>query len=450
MKDFSKLLLKKVEEIERRDPEVSNEFKAVREGRQPTIARKIAPLVEIAPEIPDPKGFVLETIVLRTGRPVLAIRQNKAELIFNDKEDSKVWKDRLVKARVSLQRAIRAVGRVEVKNHPRYEWIGTGWLVAPDTVVTNRHVAMEFGRNSGQQFVFKQGVGAQLMEASIDFLEEFDRVESLEFFFERILHIEGDEGPDIAFIQVRPVGDKALAKHIELSDTTAKENEFVAVIGYPARDSRIPEQALMIQIFGDQFDKKRLAPGQITGVQSQAVLHDCSTLGGNSGSVVLSLKSGEALGLHFAGRFLEANYAVPAQIIAERLNNIRRAVGRPVPSSKDKSISRALGLASSTPDIKFEFNWAGGVLILSHNLAQKVIATTTDATQIVNLLTKAAAAIGLVIAPPISAAIAAVSVYLNTQRELVKIMDKGNGVYLTLPYPAIWFQQWWFIVITSR
>ena len=29
--------------------------------------------------------------------------------------------------------------------------------------------------------------------------------------------------------------------------------------------------------------------------------HDCTTLGGNSGSVVLDLTTGEAVGLHFAG-----------------------------------------------------------------------------------------------------------------------------------------------------
>ena len=37
----------------------------------------------------------------------------------------------------------------------------------------------------------------------------------------------------------------------------------MAVIGYPARDSRIPDVDLMDQIFGNVYDKKRLAPGQV-------------------------------------------------------------------------------------------------------------------------------------------------------------------------------------------
>jgi endonuclease G len=80
----------------------------------------------------------------------------------------------------------------------------------------------------------------------------------------------------------------------------------------------------MHTIFGDVYDKKRLAPGQITDVRSDVVLHDCSTLGGNSGSVVLDLANGQAIGLHFAGRFLEANYAVPSTVVAARIEQVLR------------------------------------------------------------------------------------------------------------------------------
>ena len=47
------------------------------------------------------------------------------------------------------------------------------------------------------------------------------------------------------------------------------------------------------------------------------ILHDCTTLGGNSGSVVLDLDSGKALGLHFSGRFLTTNYAVRADVVKQ-------------------------------------------------------------------------------------------------------------------------------------
>src|SRR6185503_4399617 len=43
--------------------------------------------------------------------------------------------------------------------------------------------------------------------------------------------------------------------------------------------------------------------------------HDCTTLGGNSGSVVLDMQTGKAVALHFAGLYMIENYAVPASMI---------------------------------------------------------------------------------------------------------------------------------------
>src|SRR6185436_11600225 len=91
-----------------------------------------------------------------------------------------------------------------------------------------------------------------------------------------------------------------------------------AVIGYPARDSR-NDAGTMRDICGDGYNVKRLAPGRTTDVTPARLMHDCSTLGGNSGSVILDLATGEAVGLHFGGFFLETNFAVPASVVADRL-----------------------------------------------------------------------------------------------------------------------------------
>ena len=50
------------------------------------------------------------------------------------------------------------------------------------------------------------------------------------------------------------------------------------------------------------------------------VEHDCTTLGGNSGSPLVDLGTGAAVGVHYggAGRFL-VNWAVPAGVVAARL-----------------------------------------------------------------------------------------------------------------------------------
>ncbi len=266
----------------------------------------------------------VRNIVLRVGRPVLAIVRNEARLDFADSE-SAVWRARLQQAAPMLERAARAVGRIEVAGVRGAPFVGTGWLVDRNTVVTNRHVALAFGRRAGGRFTFRQRSGTRPMTAAIDFLEETGRSAELAFPIVDILHIEDEPGPDIALLRIEQgTGAHEPADPIPLSTSRAGAEQQVAVIGYPARDSRVPDAQLMQSIFGDVYDKKRLAPGQITQAKPDVVFHDCSTLGGNSGSVVLDLVTGEAVGLHFAGRFLEANYALPASVISQRLAHVLR------------------------------------------------------------------------------------------------------------------------------
>ena len=65
-------------------------------------------------------------------------------------------------------------------------------------------------------------------------------------------------------INVRsPFGTK-LAPPIRLADPEAGQG--VAVIGYPAYDSRVPHTEVMDRIYGGIYNVKRLAPGRILQV----------------------------------------------------------------------------------------------------------------------------------------------------------------------------------------
>jgi hypothetical protein len=79
------------------------------------------------------------------------------------------------------------------------------------------------------------------------------------------------------------------------------------------------------------------------------------------------------------------------------------------------------------------YNFAGIVIILEH----EDIGTVFTAIEILK--------IGLPawVAPVIIA-------YLKIQKILIKEVDKGFGVYLTIPWPAIWYNQWWIIIPTTR
>ena len=85
----------------------------------------------------------------------------------------------------------------------------------------------------------------------------------------------------------------------------------VYIIGYPALDSR-NNLGVMQRIFNNIYNVKRLQPGEITAILDEKnwFLHDCSTLGGNSGSCVIDLETNLVIGLHFGGAYLKENTAI--------------------------------------------------------------------------------------------------------------------------------------------
>ncbi|TFW57809.1 hypothetical protein CT676_27795 [Bradyrhizobium sp. MOS001] len=111
----------------------------------------------------------------------------------------------------------------------------------------------------------------------------------------------------------------------------------------------------MAKVFGNVFDKKRFAPGFVTGFEADALTHDCTTLGGNSGSAVLDLRTGDAAALHLAGVFLKTNYAVPAPVISQLLARAKQAVSITASSSSAGSAREATGLSAN-------FNQTGDIM----------------------------------------------------------------------------------------
>ena len=293
-------------------------------------ARRVA---ESPPPQPTFEDDFAEAIILRLGRPVLKIRQDS----FDTAElGTDVWGERLESHRENLLRAILSVGRIEIENHLNYTWVGTGWVLDADILVTNRHVAQVFAQQDGQRFVFRQSF-LGTMSARIDFREEHQGAGPMEIPVLEVLHIEPEPGPDLAFLRVAwEAGPANLHKPLPLSPVLHPDH-FLATIGYPAKDTRTNISAEMDALFGNVYDVKRLAPGQVMHVAAdgRTFLHDCTTLGGNSGSAVVDMESGQVMGLHFAGREEVANFAVPAPLVRQCFEDWTRkftvAVGQPPP-----------------------------------------------------------------------------------------------------------------------
>jgi hypothetical protein len=123
---------------------------------------------------------------------------------------------------------------------------------------------------------------------------------------------------DIALLRVSKdstANSKQLPKPLKIAkdvDENKIKGRDVYVIGFPARDPLRNDPVEMDRIFAGVYGIKRLQPGKIMNIDDSTPImtHDCSTLGGNSGSCVIDLETNNVIGLHFSGRYLQANRAI--------------------------------------------------------------------------------------------------------------------------------------------
>jgi V8-like Glu-specific endopeptidase len=308
-----------LESLKQRDPKLYEDLKAKLAARESAIT------TESVGGGGEGVDIVLETIV-RSGRPALLVQNNKITAKDDETDEtSKLMMRRLLDARATIEPLIPLVGRIDMGNHSSgIAYAGTGWLIAKDLVVTNRHVADLIARADGAQFTFRPGRFGDPLQVSIDFRHEHAVTATAPAPVQSVLFIEGDpRKADFALLKIGRRTDGTFKDFIDLADVDAAADEDVVVIGYPARAPShiIPNQEWMDSIYGSTYDIKRVAPGLMGKPSRGWSTHDATTLGGNSGSVVLHLKSGKAAGLHFAGLYMIENYCVPASTLAQYLKD---------------------------------------------------------------------------------------------------------------------------------
>ncbi|MET9624676.1 serine protease [Streptomyces sp. NPDC006464] len=260
-----------------------------------------------ADEIDEDEYFGVEAIVLLEGRPAILVQGRD----FAPQEGD--WSV-LDAGRDAIRESIARVGRVELTGHDSLDWVGTAFQVGPETVMTNRHVAVEFTRAEGSGWTFRQGVSAR-----VDPGEELPAASASPAAGPPPYEVTGVVGihPDVdmALLRVAPSADVPLPTPPAVAADAPADvpGRPVYVIGYPAWDGRRNEPESMRRIFMDVYNVKRLQPGTATEFTPGALVmgHDCSTLGGNSGSPVFDLSDHRVLGLHFGGRYGQGNVAVP-------------------------------------------------------------------------------------------------------------------------------------------
>ncbi|CAH0137356.1 Subtilisin E [Arthrobacter sp. Bi26] len=281
--------------------------------------------------VPEDVGeqTALEALVQLKGRPSLRVGDDGVDP--NDPELGE-WAGAIL-LQPALPQVQRSVGRIDTASRTH---AGTGFVVGDGLVMTNRHVLEELAfptprRSRPSGWVLNGRPTINFSPKGVDPSRSF-----------RILEVvfSGPDATDridlthldLAVLRVESVsaGGAALPPPLRLSDTpVVGEGAKLFVIGYPALPTVLPGDKVgerridvvrrLAQIYDMKFGVRYLSPGLVMQTPTQLLpdsprpwvfTHDATSLGGNSGSCVLSFNHQlDVAGLHFAGDWLRANYA---------------------------------------------------------------------------------------------------------------------------------------------
>lgn len=272
------------------------------------------------PALTGANGFLgdLEVIARTDGsRPSFMVKNGAVDLSSSPIGD---WGPSLAASDASghLEKAISCVGRID-DPAARAGFQGTGFLIAENLIVTNRHVLQVVADQDNEgAWRFHRG-------AKIDFGHEFNGRDSV---MPRALKSVVFVGPDpitspvvhsrldLVLIEIAPLPAGQRAPYIlplDIAPAWAADQTRIYTIGYPAQPDLLLgySPTLLEQLFKSTFGFKRLAPGEIirpvaTSTAPWTLAHDATTLGGNSGSIVVVIgREINAAGLHYGGRLAE-------------------------------------------------------------------------------------------------------------------------------------------------
>jgi S1-C subfamily serine protease len=249
---------------------------------------------------PTPKQLAALEFVIRLMRPVPLSQEGALQSL-----DPKVapsfpdWGG----FQTSVKPHLYSVGRIDL--WPK-EGVGTGWLVSDGVIVTNRHVLDVLSKGTGAlekgqavvRFKFEAGSPEEDEPANIT----------------GVLAVHKEL--DVALLTIDKQTFTNERRPLEVDTEPVEAGHPVVAVGYPFDDSK--RNPLFISaLFNGTFGVKRAAPGEVAGLGPRSIFHDCSTLGGNSGSPIFSMKTGRVVGLHRDGYFLYRNEAVDGASLEE-------------------------------------------------------------------------------------------------------------------------------------
>jgi V8-like Glu-specific endopeptidase len=184
--------------------------------------------------------------------------------------------------------------------------IGSGFLVAPDRMITNDHVRRDILNRWGR--ADEQGLADGLALARFGL--EDGSTDRWSVAIVGVIARHPTE--DVVVLRLAPEPRLAAGPLPSLAQASAGAalGAEIAVIGHPMPDARNPVFGAAVLGTGGAPGVRRASPGRVIRGGATQFSHDCSTLGGSSGSPVIDRRTGVVIGVHASGVFAVRNGAI--------------------------------------------------------------------------------------------------------------------------------------------
>jgi hypothetical protein len=284
----------------------------------------------------------LQAIIEVVGRPALRYLDGRVEMPASDLGENERWRVLVAIARSKIDRVSASVGRIALdRPGAPPDSVGTGWRIGADLIVTNRHVAGRLVTDPTRPPA--RWALDPAKTAVIDFTVTHGAPSPKRFRLDALAYCAGEPEIDLAVLRLAP-GTAPVPAPVPLDLAPASLGDAVPgaggvavfkgrevyVVGHPDGQA----STAVRRVFGAADGRKRCSPGVVTTLDPRdpVLEHDCSTLGGNSGSCVFAAGGHAAVGLHHGGRGVdpvtargESNVAIAlARLGAHRAATILR------------------------------------------------------------------------------------------------------------------------------
>jgi V8-like Glu-specific endopeptidase len=298
-------------------------YKALSEEEALDEARRNPPVNEAG----GPQSLIVQNLLTNPGL------YTDEGWIAEDENVPPDWHQLVNDRRKVISAAMRAVGRIQVYHSDHVDatadcfLAGTGFLVTPNILMTNRHVAEFFCKHDDNEFPFKVDGRTNTALVKVNFAGTRDDVPVLRKVTD-VLYVGPryeDEGADVALLQIEPTWlDAHWRPPLPLQNSKPNVDfpeRRLYVCGYPRVGALDFVKTLRV---------KRLSLGRlITESEWQSrnrLYHNCLTLNGSSGSPVIDFETGTVWGLHFHSNGTTANFAEPMWDICQ-MPEVREHLG---------------------------------------------------------------------------------------------------------------------------